>query len=178
MKVVRLSAVRTGRLYSSGNIPGTHFCYRLSRRQSHSAAGRVMCMKNCCDTIGNRTHYLPACSAVPQPTEPGTSTWYLTILTTDMNALGMIRTLISRKRAAAESHALGRAATGKGSFIWYTIYIVVAKGRSCIVTLSVCGLRPWTDFCFFFFHYNKHARFLVKCHRQTSAVATPHRKAH
>ena len=26
MKVVRLSALRTGRLYSSGNIPGTHFC--------------------------------------------------------------------------------------------------------------------------------------------------------
>jgi len=26
MKVVRLSAVRTGRLYPPGNIPGTHFC--------------------------------------------------------------------------------------------------------------------------------------------------------
>jgi len=26
MKVVRLSAQRTGRLYSSGNIPGTHLC--------------------------------------------------------------------------------------------------------------------------------------------------------
>jgi len=25
MKVVRLSALRTGRLYSSGNIPDTHF---------------------------------------------------------------------------------------------------------------------------------------------------------
>ena len=27
MKVVRLSAVRTGRLYLLGNIPGTHFCW-------------------------------------------------------------------------------------------------------------------------------------------------------
>ena len=27
-------------------------------------------MKNCNDTIGNRTRDLPACSAVPQPTAP------------------------------------------------------------------------------------------------------------
>ena len=26
MKVVKLSAIRTGRLYPTGNIPGTHFC--------------------------------------------------------------------------------------------------------------------------------------------------------
>jgi hypothetical protein len=26
MKVVRLSALRTGHLYFPGNIPGTHFC--------------------------------------------------------------------------------------------------------------------------------------------------------
>jgi hypothetical protein len=26
MKVLRLSALRTGRLYPPGNIPGTHFC--------------------------------------------------------------------------------------------------------------------------------------------------------
>ena len=37
MKVIRLSALRTGRLYTTGNIPGTHFCYRLSRPQGHSA---------------------------------------------------------------------------------------------------------------------------------------------
>ena len=29
-----------------------------------------MSMKNFIDTIGNRTHDLPACSAVPQPTAP------------------------------------------------------------------------------------------------------------
>jgi hypothetical protein len=38
MKVVRLSALRPGRLYSPGNIPGTHFCKRLSQPQGHSAA--------------------------------------------------------------------------------------------------------------------------------------------
>jgi len=36
MKVVRLSALRTGRLYPLGNIPGTRFCWRLSRPQGHS----------------------------------------------------------------------------------------------------------------------------------------------
>jgi hypothetical protein len=42
MKVVRLSALRTGRLYPAVSIPGTHFYQRLNRRQGHSAAGRIM----------------------------------------------------------------------------------------------------------------------------------------
>jgi hypothetical protein len=41
MKVVRLSALRTGRLYLPGDSPGTHFQYRPSRTQNHSAAGRI-----------------------------------------------------------------------------------------------------------------------------------------
>jgi hypothetical protein len=44
--VLRLSALRTGRLYSPGNIPGTHSCLRLCRLQSHSAAERITSMKN------------------------------------------------------------------------------------------------------------------------------------
>jgi hypothetical protein len=52
------------------NIPGTHFCYRPSQPQGHSAAGRIMSTKNSNDTIGNRKRDLPACSAVPQPTAP------------------------------------------------------------------------------------------------------------
>jgi hypothetical protein len=69
MKVVRLSALRTGRLYPHpGNIPGTHFCWRLSRPHGHSAARRIMSMKNSNGTIGNRTRDLPACSTGPQPT--------------------------------------------------------------------------------------------------------------
>jgi hypothetical protein len=58
MKVLRLSALRTGRLYPPGNIPDTHFCWKLSRHHGHSAAGRIMSMKNSHDTIGNRTRYL------------------------------------------------------------------------------------------------------------------------
>jgi hypothetical protein len=72
-KVIWLSALHTGYLYPFPpkeiflNIPGTHFCYRLSRRQGHSVAGRIMSMKNCNDAIGNRTRELPACSTVLQP---------------------------------------------------------------------------------------------------------------
>jgi hypothetical protein len=51
-----------------GNIPGTHFCYRLSQPQSHSAAGRIMSIKNSSNIIRNRTRDLPTCSALPQPT--------------------------------------------------------------------------------------------------------------
>jgi len=70
MNVVRLSALRTGLLYHPRNTPGTHFCYRMSRPQGHNAAGMIMSMKNSKDTIGNGTRDLPACSAMPQPTEP------------------------------------------------------------------------------------------------------------
>ena len=38
MKVVRLSAIHTGRLYPPGNIPGTHFCWSLLRAD-HSSRG-------------------------------------------------------------------------------------------------------------------------------------------
>jgi len=33
------------------NAPGTHFCYRPSQPQGHSAIGRIMSMKNSHDTI-------------------------------------------------------------------------------------------------------------------------------
>ena len=55
---------------SPGHIPGTYFCYRLSRAQGHSVVGRITPMKKSNDTIGNRTRDLPACSAVHQPTAP------------------------------------------------------------------------------------------------------------
>ena len=70
MKVVRLSALRNGRLYPPRNIPGTNLCWTLSQPQGHSAAGRIMSMKNCSDTIGNRTRELPTCCLVRQPTAP------------------------------------------------------------------------------------------------------------
>jgi hypothetical protein len=35
LKVVRLSALHTGRVYSPGNLTGIHFCWRLSRPQNY-----------------------------------------------------------------------------------------------------------------------------------------------
>ena len=45
MKVVRLSALYTGRLYPPGNIPDIHLCQRLSRPLGHNQAGRIMSIK-------------------------------------------------------------------------------------------------------------------------------------
>jgi len=55
MKVVRLSALNTGRLYHPGNIPSSQ---RLSQPQVHSAAGKIISTKISNDTIGNRTRDL------------------------------------------------------------------------------------------------------------------------
>jgi len=52
MKVVRLLALRTGRLYPTGDSSGTHFCWRLSRLQGHSAVGRIKSVKNFNDAFG------------------------------------------------------------------------------------------------------------------------------
>jgi hypothetical protein len=56
-----------------GNIPGTHFCLRISQPQGHSAAGRI----NSNETIENRSRDLPVCRTVPQPLRapPFTGTW-------------------------------------------------------------------------------------------------------
>ena len=42
------------------------FPFRLSQPHGHSAAGRIMSMKNSNDTIGNRTRDLPACRIVKE----------------------------------------------------------------------------------------------------------------
>jgi len=50
----------------SGNTPGTHFCWRLSRPQSHSAIGRILCQwKVPMTPAGDRTSDLPICSTAP-----------------------------------------------------------------------------------------------------------------
>jgi len=79
MKMVRLSALRTGRLYSPGNIPGTHFCYWLIRPQGHSKAGRTMSMKNSSDPIGNRT-LRTSSATVTKPNGIRGVTWSHTML--------------------------------------------------------------------------------------------------
>jgi hypothetical protein len=45
IKVLSLSALRTGHLYTPGNIAGTNLFWRLSGPQDDSAAGRIMSIK-------------------------------------------------------------------------------------------------------------------------------------
>jgi hypothetical protein len=49
-------------------IPGTHFWWRLSRPQGHSAAGRIRSIEKSSVLFWSRTRDHPACSMVPQPT--------------------------------------------------------------------------------------------------------------
>ena len=70
-KVLKLSTLRTGRLYPLSSPRDTlrnHLCQRLCRPQGRSAARRITSTKNCNDNIGNRTRDLPACSPVSQAT--------------------------------------------------------------------------------------------------------------
>jgi hypothetical protein len=67
MKVVKLSALRTGRLYP---MKYSWYSFLLGAESTGSVVGRIMLMKNSFDTIGNLTRYLPASSPVSQPTAP------------------------------------------------------------------------------------------------------------
>jgi hypothetical protein len=55
-------------LFTPRKIPGTHFHYRLSWPQGHSADGKISSIEKSSDLIGNRTCDLPACSLVRQST--------------------------------------------------------------------------------------------------------------
>jgi hypothetical protein len=57
-------------------IPGTNFCWRLSRPKGFSAAGRIRSTEKSNDIIGNQTRNLSACSIVPQPTTLPRATYY------------------------------------------------------------------------------------------------------
>jgi len=106
MKVVWLSALGTGRLYLPGNFPGTHFCWNLSQPQGHSAAGRIMSMKNSSDTIGNRTRDTAACSAVPQPTNLSYEPEYLWSLLKTHLEINIIYLTSARTRLEAQDNLL------------------------------------------------------------------------
>jgi hypothetical protein len=58
MKVVSLSTL-TAAAFTPRKYSCTHFCWRVSLLHGHSAAGRLLSMKNSGDIIGNRTCDLP-----------------------------------------------------------------------------------------------------------------------
>jgi len=65
MKVVRLLAIRPGRLY-----PQKPFLYSSLLQAGTTQGLEGLSMKNSNDIIGHRTHDLQPCSAAPQPTAP------------------------------------------------------------------------------------------------------------
>jgi hypothetical protein len=54
--------------FAPGKISGTHFCWRLSQPQGHTAAGKIRSIERSNDLVRNQTYNLPAHSTVPQPT--------------------------------------------------------------------------------------------------------------
>jgi hypothetical protein len=52
------------KLFTLGEIGGTHFCWRLRWPRGHSAAGRTRSIEKSNSVIRNRTLDLPACSIV------------------------------------------------------------------------------------------------------------------
>jgi hypothetical protein len=68
MKVVRLSAIRTGRLYYKEIFLVLISVKRLSQPLGHGAAGRIKSIKYSSGTIGNRTSNLLDCSVMHKPT--------------------------------------------------------------------------------------------------------------
>jgi hypothetical protein len=65
LKTVRLSALRTGRLYPPRKYSWHSFLLEVGSIQGHNAVGRIMPTKLSSDTNGNRTPNLPACNTVP-----------------------------------------------------------------------------------------------------------------
>jgi hypothetical protein len=60
MKIARLSAISTGRLYRPGKIAGAYLCQRQSRPQDHSAAERITSMKNFKVSTVNQNRHIQA----------------------------------------------------------------------------------------------------------------------
>jgi len=74
MKVARLSAPSTSRLYTLTSPPPRKyswysFLFKVESK-GHNEAARIMSINNSNNTIENRTPNFPACSAVTQPNAP------------------------------------------------------------------------------------------------------------
>jgi hypothetical protein len=92
MKVVRLPALRTDRLYPKEGLLVLISVKRLSRPQGHNATGRIKSLKNCSDSIGNRTRDLPACRTVHQPTAPPRTPFVYVMLSRNFRNVCLTRT--------------------------------------------------------------------------------------
>jgi hypothetical protein len=64
MILVKLLALRTGRIHPPAVSSGAHICLRLSRFRKHIWAKRLKAMKNPSDPIGIRKRELMACREI------------------------------------------------------------------------------------------------------------------
>jgi len=76
VKIVRLSALRTGRIYLPEDISGNHLEATLGPQR----VGMMKSMNNSNSTIRNRTRNLQICSAVPQPSTPPRSEGLISVI--------------------------------------------------------------------------------------------------
>ena len=65
MKVVRLSAINNGSIYTTGDIAVTQFRYRLSLTQGHNIDGKIMSMKMSNRYRSASTNCCTACFLLP-----------------------------------------------------------------------------------------------------------------
>src|SRR5215510_2532341 len=106
MKVARLSALRTGRVY-----PRKYSWYSFLL-EAESTPGpycdrKIMSMKNSNDTIRNRSRNLPVCSLVPQP------------LHHRMPQYTVNKTLNSKAPAYTSDHGYLRQCCTVFNLLWY-----------------------------------------------------------
>ena len=69
MKVASLTALGSGRLYQLEDIADNSFLLEAYSTPRLWFNRKELVIQNPIDGIGNRTRDLPACSAVPQPTQ-------------------------------------------------------------------------------------------------------------
>jgi hypothetical protein len=151
MKVLRSSALRTGRLYPRVNIPVIHFCWRLVQPQGYSAAGRVVSMKNSNETIGNRTHNLPTSRAHACPLRLNST--YTAVLYNEQSVLHAdisavctenLANLVSREIVGRiHCHLMVKQEVDKSGkhypcFCTFRVIRSPHATRCCIIICSVC----------------------------------------
>jgi hypothetical protein len=114
------SALLAGRPLHYRKIPSTHFCWRLSRPQGHSAAGRIRSLDKSSDLIGNRSRDLPACNIVLQPT---------------------IQTKLYKKTLFIFSYVGPFQESGVRSAWFHSKYCLDVNFKSCVIV--VWGVTVW-----------------------------------
>ena len=100
---------------TTGKKNKNSFLLEAESTLGHSAAGRIMSMKNFNDSIGNRTHDLPVCSAVTQQTAPPRASILIKMIWIESNSVitpwkptGLMLWVIVRGRVSVDHPCCAR----------------------------------------------------------------------